>query len=234
MRKILVALSGGMDSTTALHAAVREVGPDNVYTIGFSYGSKHSTHEIRCAANVADYFKVPYHLLDIRSAMVNIKSALLASCPDEPVPEGHYQEETMRQTVVPGRNLIMLAILAGIAESQGYSTIFIGAHSGDHYIYPDCRPEFIEHADLAIYHGSGQKVSITAPFLNGNKTTIIKDGLEWGTPYHLTRTCYKDQGIACGVCGSCQERLEAFAENGVADPIEYETRELLPKKSAGG
>jgi len=226
--RVLVALSGGMDSTTVLHEAITQVGKANVAAVGFNYGSKHSEFEIAAAINVAAFFDVPHTLIDIRASMVAIISNLLKRS-DEAIPEGHYQEENMRKTVVPGRNLIMLAILAGIAESQGYQQVWIGAHSGDHYIYPDCRPEFIHHTDLAIGYGSANTVRIKAPFIDGNKTTIIDRGRRLETPYHLTRTCYKDQPIACGKCGSCQERLEAFAMNNMTDPIEYESRELFPK-----
>ena len=136
----------------------------------------------------------------------------------------------MSQTVVPGRNLIMSSILASIAETVGAQQIYLGVHSGDHAIYPDCRPEFVEALDKTVKTSTDGKCVVVAPYLRGDKTSIIKDGLTMGVPYKDTRTCYKDQGIACGKCGSCQERLEAFKANGIEDPIEYETRTILAKE----
>jgi 7-cyano-7-deazaguanine synthase len=145
------------------------------------------------------------------------------------IPEGHYQEESMRQTVVPGRNLLFISVLAAIAQSKGMERVWLGIHAGDHFIYPDCRRVFFVGARSAVEESSAGAVSLYAPFLTGNKTNIIKYGTYVGVPYHLTRTCYSDQLIACGRCGSCQERLEAFSQCGIADPLKYQTRELLPK-----
>lgn len=234
-RRVLVLLSGGMDSTTLLAKAVHEydrpkspVSPINaIRAISFNYGSKHSQLELEAAAKVARFYGVPHHIVNLCEAFAGFQSALLSDGPA--VPEGHYQEESMRQTVVPGRNLILLAIAAGYAESQGMSDVWIGAHSGDHFIYPDCRPEFIWSAQETVRTSSNGKVVLSAPFLNDDKTTIIEWGGSKGVPYQYTRTCYTDQKIACGRCGSCQERLEAFLANHIADPIPYASREILPK-----
>jgi 7-cyano-7-deazaguanine synthase len=139
------------------------------------------------------------------------------------IPEGHYESENMRKTVVPGRNLIMLSIMAGIAESEGASFVGIGVHSGDHHIYPDCRHEFIKSADTTIFLSSDRKVHIDAPFIGEDKASILEMGYSYNikVPYHLTRTCYKDQIHSCGKCGSCSERLEAFYLIGKEDPITY-------------
>lgn len=240
MFRRLVALSGGMDSTTLLARALLDdvVGVAHrshaeidtrveVHAVGFDYGSKHNYYEINSAEHVAQYYGIKYGVIDLKPLMANWRSALLQSGPA--VPEGHYQEENMRQTVVPGRNLIFLSILAGLAESEGFNEVWIGAHAGDHFIYPDCRPEFLNAAGDAIWHSSNAKVRLQRPFWKDDKTSIIKWGLPNGVPYHLTRTCYKKQSIACGKCGSCQERLEAFAANGIADPIDYESRLIIPK-----
>ena len=135
----------------------------------------------------------------------------------------------MSQTVVPGRNLVFISIAMGIAWSRGAKYIYIGAHSGDHVIYPDCRPDFIVAMQEAVSYGSDRKVSLQCPFLYGDKFTILDEGFDLDVPYHLTRTCYKDQAVSCGRCGACQERLIAFKKHGITDPIEYESREILPK-----
>jgi len=131
----------------------------------------------------------------------------------------------MQATVVPARNLIFSSVIAGYAESVGAGAISLGVHSGDHHIYPDCRPEFVSSLNTSVLLATDKKVRVEAPFLNYTKAEIIKTGLNLKSvevPYHLTRTCYKDQELACGKCGSCFERLEAFEELGLTDPIKYE------------
>lgn len=225
-RKALVSLSGGMDSATMLAVAVSEY--DEVKAIGFTYGSKHNPYENEAALNVAAHYGVEFELLDLSSVFSFMESNLLKK--GEAIPEGHYQQSNMSLTVVPGRNMIFCSILAGIAWSQGARAVFLGAHSGDHVIYPDCRPEFVLNMAKAVRTGTDYAVDLKAPFLHGSKETILEWGIPNGVPYHLTRTCYKDQKVACGKCGACQERLIAFAHHGVEDPIEYESREILPKE----
>lgn len=227
MRKILVSLSGGMDSTTVLAEAIEHVGGKNVVSVAFSYGSKHNKFENYAARAVADYYNVPFHLIDFSSVTREFESNLLQSGGD--IPEGHYEEGSMSQTVVPGRNLIFISILTGLAWSKGLKEIWLGMHSGDHFIYPDCRPAFFHSMNAAVVTGSDEKVELVAPFLHGNKTTIIKRGLVLGVPYGLTRTCYKAQETACGKCGSCCERREAFQNNNIEDPIKYEYDGPLPE-----
>jgi 7-cyano-7-deazaguanine synthase len=232
MNKIAIALSGGMDSVTLLAYALNQ-GFD-VLAVQFQYGSKHNPWEARAFENVIRYYKRHGVHLDFKEANLRQVGALLNSAlidPDKEVPEGHYEEESMRQTVVPGRNLIFASVLTGIAWSNGCSEVWLGVHAGDHFIYPDCRPEFVEAMDRAIQTGTDFKVILKAPYLQINKADIVKRGLALNVPYQLTRTCYKAQPTACGVCGSCQERLWAFNQNGVEDPLEYDSRELLPKKA---
>lgn len=225
MIKAVVSLSGGMDSVTTLADAM--FSQRKVIAVGFTYGSKHNAYEHEAAKAVAQHYGIDFVHFDLSAIMAGFNSNLLKSGGD--IPEGHYQQENMSQTVVPGRNLIFASVLAGFAWSKGADEVWLGIHSGDHAIYPDCRPEFFQAMNAAVELGSDGKVSLKAPFLMGNKTTIIRLGRELGVPYHLTRTCYKDQEIACGRCGACQERLEAFAANGMSDPIPYESRDLLPK-----
>lgn len=227
MNRIIVSFSGGMDSATLLALALDKVGRGNVMAVGFMYPSKHNPLEREAAAKFAAEMGVPYACVDVSSSFALSKSALLTT--GGPIPEGHYEAESMRQTVVPGRNLIFLSVLAAVAESRGYDEVWIGAHAGDHLIYPDCRPEFVGHARNAIYISSSGSVIVRAPFQYDDKSTILMRGRALKVPYELTRTCYSEKPISCGRCGSCQERLEAFAQVGVPDPLEYLSRELMPK-----
>lgn len=228
-RFAVVALSGGMDSTTLLAVALNQ--GCRVECIGFKYGSKHNEYENRAAVEVATHYGVSFQLLDLSAVMGRFQSNLLKSGGE--IPEGHYEAETMSQTVVPGRNIIFASLLTGYAWSRAKENetaeVWLGIHSGDHAIYPDCRPEFYHKMREAISFGTDQRVVLQAPFLMENKTSIIRQGLGLGVPYEITRTCYCDQPVACGKCGSCQERLESFRNNGTEDPIPYETREALPK-----
>ena len=218
--KAVVSLSGGMDSTAVLARLLDE--GKKVECFGFEYGSKHNPYEQAAARAVADFYKVSYTLIDLSAIASHLQSNLLKTGGD--IPEGHYNDKSMSLTVVPGRNIIFLSILAGIAWSREASEIGIGIHQGDHAIYPDCRQSFFRAMGQAIQEGTGNRVSIVAPFLDTDKAGIVKWGLAHGVPFHLTRTCYKDQPVACGKCGSCRERIEAFQLNKQEDPIRYENR----------
>lgn len=224
--RAIVLLSGGMDSTTVLAMAKQEC--QEVLAMAFDYGSKHAPWEIRAAREVAKHYEVGIHVVDLRNVFQH--SHLLAKGPA--LPEGHSQDEVMRQTVVPGRNATLLSIAADYALGCSVEAVYFGCHGGDHYIYPDCRPIFMTHMNAVVYEMSEGKVHIRTPFLHDDKTRIIKWGLMNGVPYHLTRTCYTDMRVACGRCGSCQERLEAFAANDIDDPLEYASRILIPKAVA--
>lgn len=217
--KYLLSLSGGLDSTT-LAAYLLNKG-NEVEAISFYYGSKHNNLENTAAKVIAAYYKINLTLIDISQAMIGIKSALLNS--GGPIPEGHYESESMKQTVVPARNMIFSSILAGIAETRKIDKIALGVHAGDHHIYPDCRPEFILNMGWAIRSGTGDMVKgIYAPFIHISKSKIVGIGMKLGVPYHYTRTCYSSDDLACGKCGSCVERKEAFQINGYKDPLQYQ------------
>ena len=216
---ICLALSGGMDSTTLLADLLDIYYPDQVFCLGFEYGSKHNKYEIKAAQAIAKHYNVKYQLLDLRNVGNILKSDLLLS--GGKIPEGHYEDENMSKTVVPGRNLMFASILAGYAESNNCEKIALGVHKGDHAIYPDCRKEFIKALDTCIYLSSDRKVEVIAPFIDMSKIDICELGIDLEVPYELTRTCYADQEKSCGKCGSCVERLESFELNHEKDPIEY-------------
>ena len=225
-KSILISLSGGMDSTTLIAWAL-----DNFYTninvISFIYGSKHNSYENESVLKIVEYYRnigvlIKVDFIDISKVFTGISSSLLKTGGE--IPEGHYAQDSMKSTVVPSRNLIMASILAARAESNKIETIALGIHSGDHHIYPDCRPEFIASLKETIHHSSDGVVKVISPFLHLDKAKILNIGYSSGiysTPYHLTRTCYKDSLISCGKCGSCIERLEAFKIIGKPDPISY-------------
>lgn len=214
----ILSLSGGMDSGTLLRRCQLEYG--SVLAVGFTYGSKHNQWEQICARRLCEHYDVEFIQIDITSIGQHLQSNLLKSGGD--IPEGHYEEESMKQTVVPGRNTIFMAILMGIAESRGAKHIAVGIHSGDHAIYPDCRPGFYKAFNAVCHHATEGAVEVVAPFLHMDKTSILEWGFRHEFPYNLTRTCYKDQRDPCGKCGACQERLEAFSNIRRKDPVRYE------------
>lgn len=216
-KKVVVIYSGGMDSFTVLNKAL-ENGLE-VFPLTFNYGQRH-VKEIEFARAVCKRLNLEHEMVDISAINHLLQGSALTSNID--VPEGHYAEESMKATVVPNRNMIMLSLAIGYAVSKEADKVYFGAHSGDHAIYPDCRPEFVEKmnavAKIANYH----PVEITTPYLNQNKGQILADGLRMGLDYSQTWTCYNGREKACGKCGSCVERLEAFSNNGAIDPLAYE------------
>jgi 7-cyano-7-deazaguanine synthase len=195
---------------------------EGLLAVSFLYPSKHNYYELQSAKAITEYFSVDHKTVDLTPIFVHMSSNLLSS--GGPIPEGYYTEDSMKQTVVPGRNTIFLAVLLGIAQTEGADQIAIAAHAGDHTIYPDCRLGFLQAIARAISLASEEKVRLIYPFVSKTKADILKIGysVDSNFPYLLTRTCYKDQEKACGVCGACVERLEAFATIGREDPIHYE------------
>jgi 7-cyano-7-deazaguanine synthase len=220
--RILLALSGGLDSATLLYYALKS--NRNVTPFWFSYSSKHEIYEQRAAVSICNNLSLPLTQVNLQwtFAALGIKSDLLKS--GGVIPEGHYTDESMKVTIVPCRNLIFLSLLASAAESRDVKEIWIAAHQGDRPIYPDCRPDFIHSVREAINHATDGEVDVVTPFLELDKTDIVREGIRLKVPFELTRTCYKDQVTACGKCGSCTERLEAFRNNRAVDPIIYEDR----------
>lgn len=227
-KKVLIAISGGMDSTTLAYLAIKT--QISVDLVAFSYGSKHNPYERYAQTLVAGVVGKRIDNIDMKNVFKGVSSHLMQS--GGAIPEGHYQATNMRQTVVPGRNLIFVSVLAAYAQSMGLDEVWLGAHDGDHAIYPDCRADWLDAVDRTVELQTEGTVRVRAPFIAMDKVSILPVGLYLGVPYRFTRTCYSDQPTACGKCGSCQERLAAFAANGVEDPIAYQSRTVLPKEDA--
>lgn len=216
-QKVVVIYSGGMDSFTILHKAVA-AGHD-VYALSFNYGQRH-VKELICAADVCKELNIKHKIVDISAINQLISGSSLTS--DIDVPEGHYAADNMKSTVVPNRNMILLSLAVGYADSIGARAVYYGAHSGDHFIYPDCRPEFVQKMNDVCQIANYQPVDIVSPYLYQTKIEILADGIAMGLDYSKTWTCYNGRDKACGKCGSCQERLEAFTLNNTTDPLPYE------------
>ncbi len=222
--KVCVLLSGGMDSVAAFYEvlATHEV----VACLSFDYGAKHNAREIPFAKLHADRNDVLHQIIPLDFMNRLFKSDLLQSGGD--IPDGHYAEESMKQTVVPFRNGIMLAIATGYAESIGAEGLVIAAHSGDHAIYPDCREPFMRAMATAMGEGTYAKIQLLRPFIALDKAAIARRGVELGIDFSETWSCYKGGEIHCGVCGTCVERREAFILAGLPDPTLYEQTPALP------
>jgi 7-cyano-7-deazaguanine synthase len=217
MSKVVVIYSGGMDSFTVLNKAIRQ--GHEVFALSFNYGQKHS-RELLCASKVCDKLGIVHKVSDITAIADLLQSSSLVS-DDIEVPDGHYEAENMKSTVVPNRNMILISLAIGYAVDIGAEAVWYGAHSGDHTIYPDCRPEFVEQMNAVSRLANFEVVDVHAPYLYKSKIQILEDGVAMGLDYADTWTCYKGLDKACGSCGSCVERLEAFAVVGQQDPVPY-------------
>lgn len=226
--KVVVLCSGGMDSVTALYWARRE--HDVVAVVSFDYGAKHNHRELPLAAEHAQALGVRHETIALDFVNRLFASDLLRSGGE--IPEGHYEAENMKQTVVPFRNAIMLSIACGLAESVGAGGLVIAAHGGDHAIYPDCREDFMRAMGEAMRLGTYAGVQLLRPFIALNKGQIAAEGARLGVDFSRTWSCYKGGVVHCGRCGTCVERREAFAAAGLADPTVYASTEPLPPKPA--
>lgn len=203
-----------------------------VAPIFFKYGSKHEKAEEAAAHAVCRHYGLPSPVVDLTGvyALANPDSALMASMRDREIPSGGqgYQDPgSLDATVVPGRNTLFASVLLAFAEAEALRTgqqvtIALGIHASDHALYPDCREPFFTALGKAFGLGTEQRVKAVAPFVRLSKSDIVKRGLELGAPYHLSWSCYKGGSKACGVCGTCRERLKAFADAGTKDPLAYE------------
>lgn len=215
--KTAVLLSGGLDSTTALHWA--QAHHEVVCALAFDYGSNHGARELECARWQAEQLGIPCHVIDITAISRHLASALLSGA--EAIPTGDYAEDNLKQTVVPFRNGIFLAIAAGIAESCGAEGIVIAAHNGDHALYPDCREDFMAAMAEAIRLGTYAGLQILRPFIDLTKGEITALGATLGVDFAHTYSCYKGGELHCGDCATCRERRESFTTAGVPDPTRY-------------
>jgi len=220
--KVVTLVSGGMDSVTALYDAAAQ-GHDVISGLSFDYGSKHNHREIPMARWHCNQLGIDHRVVTLAFIDELFESHLLKSGGD--IPEGHYEAENMKQTVVPFRNGIMLSIGAGYAESLGGEGLVIAAHSGDHAIYPDCREEFLRPMADAISAGSYQQIQVLRPFIQFRKEDIARRGAELEVDFRQTWSCYKGGELHCGKCGTCVERKEAFQLAGMEDPTDYSTRQ---------
>lgn len=230
MNKAVVLSSGGVDSTTCLGLAIEKYGKEHVTTLSVFYGQKHDK-ELECARQIAEYYDVPHYEVDLSTVMQFSDCALLTNSNQE-VAKGSYasqianQKNNMVNTYVPFRNGLLLSSVTALALSiypDDDVEVYYGAHADDSAgaAYADCSPEFTNAMNEAIRLGSYGKVTINAPLINMNKAQVVKTGLNLNVPYELTWSCYEGQEKACGTCGTCIDRLNAFKENNVEDPIEY-------------
>lgn len=214
--KAVLIYSGGMDSFTLLHQVLQE-GYD-VYPVSFHYGQRHAK-ELEVAAHVCKSLGLTHQQIDLRAITPLIDQSALTG--NQEVPSGDYAADNLAVTIVPNRNMILLSLAVGYAVNIGAKECFYGAHSGDHVIYPDCRPEFVEQMDKLAGLANLEPLRIQAPFLHFSKKDILQRGLEMQLDYSQTWTCYQGKELPCGECSSCRERLAAFAACGLQDPLPY-------------
>ena len=215
MKDSVIIVSGGMDSVTLLYDMHERIA----LGISFDYGSNHNANEIPFARLHCQRLGIKHITINLAFIKQYFKSSLLEGA--GAIPEGHYADDNMRSTVVPFRNGIMLAIAAGIAESNGLKYVMMANHSGDHAVYPDCRPPFVKAMGEAMRLGTYPGIEILAPYTNISKTDIAKRGKALGIDYTETWSCYKGGKAHCGKCGTCVERKEALAGAGIIDKTVY-------------
>ena len=216
MTKIIVVYSGGLDSFTLLNEAIRS-GKD-VSSLSFDYGQKHNK-ELHFVEKFCAQESIDSKIVNVSSIKELFQGSSLTDEID--IPKGHYEDDSMKSTVVPNRNMILISLALGYAVTKEAEEVWFGAHAGDHAIYPDCRPEFVEKMDAVARIANYSPIAVKAPYIAMSKTEILAIGLNMQLDYGLTWTCYEGKELACGSCGACHERLESFAANNVIDPIKY-------------
>lgn len=224
--KAVVLLSGGMDSVTCLYHVAKS--QEIMGTVSFDYGSKHNLREIPFAYHHSEKLRIPHVVIPLSFIAQYWRSSLVSR--DIEIPEGHYEDTSMKKTVVPFRNGIMLSIATGYTESMGGDLLVIAAHAGDHAIYPDCREDFMRSMGEAMRLGTYAQIGLYRPFIKLTKADICKRGYELGVDFAQTWSCYKGGVLHCGKCGTCVERREAFILAGIEDPTAYEYTGEIPHK----
>ncbi len=225
----LVLSSGGLDSATCLALAVQKHGGDQVLALGIFYGQRHRK-ELEAAQRLAQYYGTEYQEVDLSQMFRDSQCSLLSHSAQQ-IPDGSYEEQLRHtqghpvSTYVPFRNGLFLSCAAAIALSKGCSTVYYGVHADDAVgnAYPDTSVAFHQAISQAVYIGSGNEITLEAPFVLLHKADIVAMGVQLGVPYELTWSCYEGGEHPCGRCGTCRDRLRAFAENGLTDPVEYES-----------
>ena len=230
--KHIVLLSGGLDSSTLLGEVERMSDYTDIKAISFFYGQRHSK-ELESAAKVAGHYGIDHTIFNLMDAFRPIEflsfSSLLGN---SEVPHGHYAQPSMVQTIVPNRNMIFISFGAAMAEAWLQNTgditakVWLAVHAGDHFVYPDCRPEFVEGARATVLAATESRVQVMAPFSEMTKTMITARGIQLDVPYGLTWSCYEGNAEPCGRCGTCCERIEAFDEINAVDPLHYRPEDL--------
>lgn len=225
-KRAIVVTSGGMDSTAALYLTRNQFG-DQIGAISFNYGQRHN-RELKHAQRISEHLGIEHHIVDI-SGVTSLLTTSALTNKDIDVPEGHYEEDTMKITVVPNRNMMMASIAAAWAVAEGAECIVMGMHAGDHAVYPDCRPAFASALSSTIFIGNEGNIkenfTVWTPFIDRTKAEIVTIGEDLGVPWEMTWTCYKGGEEHCGRCSTCVERLEAFYDAGVEDRVKYTNTE---------
>ena len=216
MKNAILILSGGVDSVTLLYDYQDQIA----LAVSFDYGSNHNAREIPFAKLHCERLGIAHMVIPLSFMAEHFKSSLLEG--SEAIPEGNYDDDNMKSTVVPFRNGIMLSIAVGLAESRGLKHVMMANHGGDHAIYPDCRPEFVDAFSEAARTGTYEGVTLLSPYTNLTKADIVRRVKVLNIDYSETWSCYKGGDKHCGLCGTCRERREAFAEAGVEDNTLYE------------
>lgn len=216
MKDSIIVVSGGMDSITLLYDYKDRIA----LAVSFDYGSNHNAKELPLAEMHCKRLGIPHITIPLVFMKDYFKSSLLEGA--EAIPEGNYDEENMKSTVVPFRNGIMLSVACGLAETHHLKHVMMANHSGDHTIYPDCRLGFVSSMSAAMQAGTYDGVDIVAPYTNITKADIARIGKRLGIDYSETWSCYKGGEHHCGKCGTCRERREALAEAGIDDTTVYD------------
>jgi 7-cyano-7-deazaguanine synthase len=214
--KTVLAYSGGLDSTVLLYE--RRAAGHEVRCLGIDYGQRHR-RELEAAASLCRELDIEYRLADLRPIRPLLAGSALTDA--IAVPDGHYTDETMKLTVVPNRNMVMLSLAIAWAVSLRFDTVAYAAHAGDHTIYPDCRPAFAEAMRRAATLCDWRPIDLATPFIDKTKADLVRIGSGLGVPFARTWSCYRGGELHCGTCGTCVERREAFQHAGVEDPTVY-------------